>query len=237
MLDHNRYVGTAVKPMCLHTQRLSMAVVAFDFDGTLSRAGMTMQLAQRHGVEGEMAALVDEGLHGDSSFAENLRHRVSLLSGMPTADAHEAFKELRLRPGAAELLNDLRQSDITVAVITGNFETGVEMALDAAGVTVDHIVANELVLENGALTGEVTGPIVDGQKDEALDQILAAAEVPAEQAIAVGDSATDLPMLQRADTAIGLSPTGIVEDHCDEVVQSIGRLTLYFEQINVLDGR
>lgn len=213
-----------------------MTVVAFDFDGTLSTAEMTIQLGDRYGVGGEMAALVDQTEREELSVEESLRQRTDLLSGMPESDAEAVLESISLRPGAADLLAALRRSGNTVAIITGSFERGVEAALAAEGVTVDHLIANRLVVENGALTGEIDGPLLEGQKNEALGRILAAEGETAERSIAVGDSAVDLPMLQRAGTAIGFDPDSVVENYCDQVVTSIDRLSLYFAQSGVIES-
>lgn len=71
----------------------------------------------------------------------------------------------------ADLITDLRRSDVRVAVVTGSFERGVETALERAGVVVDYVVANRLVLENCAVTGEVEGPLLDGQNKDPGTQV------------------------------------------------------------------
>lgn len=213
-----------------------MTLVAFDFDETLSRSDLSVLLGREYDVSGEVRGLVEQGERGDVDFGTTLRHRVSLLEGMPEQRVRDAFERCTLREGAPELLADLRRSGVHVAVVTGSFERGVETALERAGVRTDHLVANRLVVENGALTGEVEGPLVDDGKDRALAELAAAEGVDVGRAIAVGNGATDLPMLRLAGTAVGFEPEPIVEQHCDVVVTSIRKLRLYFEQHDILDG-
>ena len=213
-----------------------MTLAAFDFDETLSRSDLSILLARAYDVDGEVSGLLEQGLRGDVDFETTLRQRVSLLEGMPERRVQTAFDRCRLRKGAPELLTDLRRAGVTVAVITGTFERGVESALSAADVAVDHVVANQLEMENGALTGTVTGPLLEAGKDQALVEIATAAGVDLDRTIAVGDGETDLPMLRMAETAVGFDPAPLVEGHCDEVVTSMGKLRLYFEQHGYLDG-
>ncbi len=212
-----------------------MTLVAFDFDGTLTQSDLTVLLGREYDVAGEIRGLAEQGLRGEVDFATTLRQRVSLLEGMPETRVDAAFQRCKLRLGAADLISDLRQSDVSVAIITGSFERGVEAALDRAGVAVDHLVANRLVLENGAVTGDVEGPLLDGGKDHVLEELAIAEELDLGQTFAVGNGATDLPMLQIAGTAIGYDPEPLVEENCDVVVTSIRKLHLYFEQHDVIE--
>lgn len=213
-----------------------MALVAFDFDGTLTQSDLTVLLGREYDVAGEIRGLAEQGLRGEVEFATTLRQRVSLLEGMPEARVDAAFERCKLRRGAADMIADLRQSGVSVAVITGSFERGVKTALRQAGITVDHVVANRLVLENEAVTGDVKGPLLDSGKDHILEELTITEGVDLGQAVAVGNGATDLPMLQVAGTAIGFNPEPIVEDHCNVVVTSVRKLRLYFEQHDLIDS-
>jgi phosphoserine phosphatase len=208
-------------------------LVAFDFDGTLSTADQALLLAEEKGVPSEVASLTDRAANGDVSVEESLRERVQLLEGLPEPEAETAFDRVRLRSGASDLLADLGREH-HVAIVTTGFERGVDHALDRAGVDVDTVVANRLPVENDALTGAVEGQLVDGSKDEALDRVAIAAGTAPEDAVAVGDDAPDLPMLQAAGRAIGFSPRPVVRPHCDRIVPSVERLRLHFEETNVL---
>lgn len=212
-----------------------MTLVAFDFDGSLTTTDLAVLLGREYDVAGEVRGLAERGLRGEAAFATTLRQRVSLLEGLPEERVEEAFERCKLRAGAADLIADLRRSGVPVAVVTGSFERGVEVALERAGVTVDHLVANRLVLENGALSGDVEGPLLEGGKDRPLEELAVAEGVALERTIAVGDGETDLPMLQVAGTAIGFDPEPVVEQYCDAVVTSIGDLRLYLEQHDVVD--
>ncbi|MDQ2052386.1 HAD family phosphatase [Natronolimnohabitans sp. A-GB9] len=213
-----------------------MTLVAFDFDETLSQSDPSVLLGQEYDVAGEIRGLVEQGFQGETAFETTLRQRVSLLEGMPERRVETAFERTTLRDGAAELISDLRRSDVPVAIVTGSFERAVEAALEEAGVTADHVVANRLVVENEALTGDVEGPLLEGGKDRALTELATAEGVDLDRTVAVGNGALDAPMLRVAGTAVGFAPEPVVERHCDVVVTSMQRLQLYFEQHGIVEA-
>ncbi len=212
-----------------------MTLVAFDFGGTVCASDLSVLLGEEYDVGIEMAGLVAQGYRGEESFRSSLTQRVKLLAGMTESQVDEAYTKATLRDGMADLIGDLRRSGITVAIITGSFETGVEAALSAAGTSVDRLVANLLVIDDGVVTGEVEGPLVDGDKGGVLERIAAEEGVDTGRTIAVGDGATDLPMLDAAGTAIGLDPATAVERNCDVVVPTVRELRQYFEQHGIID--
>jgi len=211
-----------------------MTLVAFDFDGTLSDDEMIVLLGEEAGCADEVAAITERAMAGDLSYAESLRERASLLAGLDASAAERAYSGVQLRPGAGELLGSLEAAGVTTVVLTGGFEAGVEAALARAGASVDRVVANSLPVEDGRLTGEVEGPLIEGTKDEALRDVAAAFGVDAAATFAVGDGANDVPMLDAAGTAIGFRPKPAVRPHCDLVVATMGRLRRVLVEADVL---
>jgi len=211
-----------------------MTLVAFDFDGTLSDSEMTVLLGGQCGVADQMGEITERAMNDEIAYAESLRQRCGLLDGLPDEDAQAAFDQVRLRPGAGELISDLRTAGHHVAILTGGFERGVAAALDAAGVSVDTIVANRLPLVDGALTGEVTGPLIEGTKDDALTVLAAAIDADISATVAVGDGANDLPMLELAGLAVGFAPKPAVAPACDTTVDSMAQLRTVLENEDLL---
>lgn len=202
-----------------------MPLVAFDFDGTLSDDEMVVLLGERAGCADAIAAITERAMRGELEYAESLRERVALLDGLSAADVGAALEGVRLRPGAADLLADLREAGVTTAILTGGFEDGVGTALDRAGTDVDRVIANRLGRhDDGALDGRVDGPLVEGTKDGALRELAAAVGVPLDETVAVGDGANDIPMLDVAEKAVGFRPKPTVRPHCDIAVESMEAL-------------
>jgi len=207
-------------------------LVALDFDGTLSDSEMTVLLGEQVGVATEMATITEQAMNDELPYAASLRRRCTLLAGLDLDTARDALGAVTLRPGTRGVLDGLRTAGAETAILTGGFERGVERALAEAGTGVDTVVANRLLATDGTLTGEVTGPLVEGTKDDALT-ILRAATGETET-VAVGDGANDRPMLAAADLAVGFAPKPAVEPVCDVVVDSMTELRAVFESKGVL---
>ena len=213
-----------------------MSLIAFDFDGTLSDSEMTVLLGEQLGVADEMAEITERAMNNELSYAESLRSRAELLSGLSAEAAEASYSEVVLRPDAATLIDRLRADGHTVAIFTGGFERGVEHALDNAETAVDRIVSNALPIENGELTGEVTGPLIEGTKDDQLAALADEIGVEMSETIAIGDGANDLPMLEVAGVAVGFEPKPAVEPSCDAVVTTMNELAELLEQQSVLSA-
>jgi len=211
-----------------------MTIVAFDFDGTLSDSEMTVLLGDQYGVADRMAEITERAMNDEIDYAESLRKRVALLDGLPESKVEAAFEQVQLRPDADGLLSALDAADAHTAILTGGFERGVQAALDRAGVSVDTIVANRLVSEDGSLTGGVDGPLIGGTKDDALEALVDEQNSSREDTLAIGDGANDLPMLEIAGTAIGYLPKDAVRPHCDIVVATMDRLRSVLVEDDVL---
>lgn len=202
-----------------------MALVAFDFDGTLSDEELVVLLGRAAGEEDAIDEITERAMAGELDYAVSLRERVGRLEGLEPADAAAAFEEVELRPGTVELLAELRRKGTTTAVLTGGFEEGVRAALDRAGAGVDRIVANRLGRDSdGRLDGTVDGPLVQGTKDVALRELADELDVTMAETVAVGDGANDVPMLEAAGRAIGFRPKPSVAEHCDVIVESMAEL-------------
>lgn len=201
-----------------------MKLVAFDFDGTLSDSEMTVLLGKQVGVADEMADITARAMNDEISYADSLRERAALLDGLPVKKAADAFSEVTLRPGAAEILAELADKKTHVAILTGGFEWGVEDALEREGVSVDTIVANRLLDDGVELTGEVDGPLIEGTKDKALKALAEEQGVDMVNTVAVGDGANDLPMLEIAGLSVGFDPKPAVAPACDTIVSHMNEL-------------
>jgi phosphoserine phosphatase len=209
-------------------------LIAFDFDGTLSDSEMTVLLGEEAGVADEIDDITERAMNDELSYAESLYARAELLDGLPEAKVEAAFDRVQLRPGAADVIAALQEAGHHVAILTGGFDHGVAKALEDEGVSVDTIVANRLPMRNGKLTGDAEGPLIEGTKDDALDDLAEEVGVEIADTVAIGDGANDLPMLEVAGLAIGYEPKPAVEPHCDVVVESMTDLLELLEAKGVL---
>lgn len=83
--------------------------------------------------------------------------------------------------------------------------------------------ANELEIENGKLTGNYVGDVVDGKRKAELLRLIAQVErIDLRQTVAVGDGANDLPMLGIAGLGIAFHAKPKVKLNAEQSLSTVG---------------
>ena len=101
----------------------------------------------------------------------------------------------------------------------------------------DYGIANQLAIENGVVTGELEGEIIDAQaKENALISLAKKEGFSLRQVVAVGDGANDIKMLAKAGLGIAFNAKPIVQRHAQASINLHDlKLILYFLGINGVD--
>ena len=202
----------AVQRAGLH--RRAKHLVVMDADSTLLQDEVIDLLADACGCAEEVSAVTAASMAGEIDFAESLRRRVALLAGLPVSVLDDVRARIRLTPGARTLLRTLRRLGYVAAVVSGGFEEVLAPLLKE--LEVDHFEANHLEVENGHLTGRLSGDVVDrAGKARALERFADEVGVPLEQTVAVGDGANDIDMLSVAGLGIAFNAKPVVREHAD----------------------
>ncbi|MEQ1931360.1 MAG: phosphoserine phosphatase SerB [Parvularculaceae bacterium] len=171
-------------------------------DSTIIGQECIDELADCAGKRGEISAITERAMRGDLDFEAALTGRVAMLKGLPERVLQETFeRRIRLNPGAATLVQTMRKLGATTALVSGGFTFFTERVAAAAGF--DMHQANRLIVESGALSGDVARPILGrAAKEEALIRIAREKGVALSETLAVGDGANDLSMLARAGLGV-----------------------------------
>jgi len=188
-------------------------LVVFDLDSTLVDGEAIDELAKAGGVHEKIGEITRKAMEGDLNFAEALRKRVALLEGLSEEEIENVADDLPLMKGARETIDCLHEKEYETAMVTGGFRRIAERV--AERLDIDHVIANELVVEEGELTGEVRGPLVTGSKGKALKRLSEELEVDLEKCVVVGDGANDLPMMEEAGLAIAFNANKILYSTAD----------------------
>lgn len=179
-------------------------LVVLDADSTLIRNEVIELLADEAGRGAEVAAATEAAMRGEVDFATSLRSRVQALTGVPTASFDRVKARIEPTPGVRALIDGVHARGGIVGVVSGGFHEILDDIAPALGVDVWR--ANRLVASDGALTGEVDGPIVDAAAKAA--QLSAWAQehgVPRRRTIAIGDGANDLLMIRAAGLGLAFN--------------------------------
>ncbi len=197
--------------------RRSMRLVAFDVDSTLVQGELIDEVAQVAGCREEVAAITAAAMAGELDFESALRSRVALLEGTEVTVLERVARDVPFTPGARTLVTTLNRLGFRVVALSGGFSLMTKIVGDRLGLHATH--ANELGVEDGRLTGEVTGRVVDRQrKAELLVELTERAGIPLEQTVAVGDGANDLDMLGRAGLGIAFNAKRVLREAADAAI-------------------
>lgn len=189
-------------------------LIVMDVDSTLIQNEMIDLLAESAGHASEVAEVTERAMAGELDFEASLVERVALLKGLPEAAIVEARKKIKLTPGARTFVQTLNALGYRTAIVSGGF-TSITESL-AADLGIDYAYANTLEIDNGVLTGRVTGDIVDRQrKAELIKELATAEDISVEQVVAVGDGANDLAMLEAAGLGIAFNAKPVVQNAAD----------------------
>ncbi|WP_435929004.1 phosphoserine phosphatase [Dryocola sp. BD613] len=193
--------GLDVAPLGKIPHLRTPGLLVMDMDSTAIQIECIDEIAKLAGT-GEMVAEVTErAMRGELDFTASLKQRVGTLKGADASILRQVRDELPLMPGLTSLVLKLESLGWKVAIASGGFTFFAEYLRDKLHLTA--VVANELEIRDGKLTGEVVGQIVDAQfKAGTLKRLATNYDIPVEQTVAIGDGANDLPMIQAAGLGI-----------------------------------
>ena len=197
-------------------------LICFDMDSTLIQTECIDELAIKAGVGDKVKAITESAMRGEIDFKESFRQRVALLKGLDVSVMQEIAENLPITEGVDRLMSVLKRYGYKIAILSGGFTYFGEYLQRRYGI--DYMYANELEIdENGKLTGNYVGEIVDGHRKAELLKLIAQVEkVHLAQTIAVGDGANDLPMISEAGLGIAFHAKPRVQANAKQSINTIG---------------
>ena len=197
-------------------------LICFDMDSTLIQEECIDELARKHGVYDEVAAITASAMRGEIDFKESFTRRCKLLKGLDVNVMREIAENMPFTEGVDRLMYVLKKYGYKIAILSGGFTFFGEYIQKKYGI--DYVYANELEIdEDGKLTGNYLGEVVDGKRKAELLKLIAQVEkVDLQQTIAVGDGANDLPMLSEAGLGIAFHAKPRVVANARQSINTIG---------------
>ncbi len=191
------------------------ALLIADMDSTMIQQECIDELADEAGVGARVAEITARAMNGELDFEGALKERVGLLKGLNSAVIDTVLsKRITLMPGAGALLATMKAHGAHAVLVSGGFT--VFAGRVAAQLGFDEYRANVLLVQDGHLTGKVAMPILGRDaKVRTLQETTARLGITPEQAVAVGDGANDLGMLQMAGMGVALHAKPAVAAQCD----------------------
>ncbi|WP_407975670.1 phosphoserine phosphatase SerB [Brucella pseudogrignonensis] len=179
-------------------------ILIADMDSTMIQQECIDELAEEAGLREHVAAITARAMNGEIEFEPALRERVALLKGLPLSVIDKVIStRISLMPGGVELVRTMRKHGAYTALVSGGFTSFTRRVAEMIGFNEDR--ANTLLHDGTHLSGAVSDPILGREaKVEKLVEIADRLGLTPQDAIAVGDGANDLGMIQLAGTGVAL---------------------------------
>jgi phosphoserine phosphatase len=180
-------------------------LVIFDLDGTLTQERsiweyIHKQLGKWYGFAEEYQK---QFLVGKISYEEFCERDAQVWRGMKVEELLEIVKTVPFHPGADELIAHLKQKGLKLSVVSSGLSILSDWVHQKYGF--EYSVSNDLLHENGVLTGKVRIQVYYDKKAEWAKRILERFNVRSEEVIAIGDSVGDIDMFQMVGFSIAFN--------------------------------
>jgi phosphoserine phosphatase len=205
------------------------AVLIADMDSTIVQGETLDELAGFAGLGEKIAAITKQAMSGELDFKAALRERVAMLKGLDLDALEKTWRQIRLTPGARELVATMRTRGALTALVSGGFTFFTERVAAELGFDVHR--SNVLLDDGATLTGRVAEPILDrDSKLATLTELAARRGVKLNATLAVGDGANDLDMIRTAGLGVAFHAKPIVAEEARARVDYADLRALLFLQ-------
>jgi len=205
-------VGKALDINVVPAERRRKMLLVADMDSTIIGCECLDELADMAGLKPQIAAITARAMQGEIAFEPALRQRVAMLKGLPLSALERTWHErVRFNPGAKALAATMKRHGARMLLVSGGFTYFTERVAAEAGFE-EHL-ANTLLDDGQALTGEVAEPILGREaKLAALEYEVKKLGIDFADALAVGDGANDLAMIARAGLGVAYHAKPVVAE-------------------------
>ena len=212
---------------------LCQRIIVFDMDGTLIADRLIFRLADRFGFKEKLEDIMAMRL----PEYQKTRRIARLLKGITPAALRQTLEQIPLSAGAETTARQLKERGHFLVIISDSYTLATEHLKRKLGF--DRTIANELVIRNGEITGEVEMPMNWSDRDSnclkykysvcklnALVEISEEMSIPLGRCVAVGDNMADIGMLRGVGIGVAFSPKSpLVAESADIVLKDdLGKL-------------
>jgi phosphoserine phosphatase len=186
-------------------------LAAFDMDGTLIQGRLVFALADRFDLSDKVRSIQSRRLMAGH---EQTKAIAALFAGLTTKDLESAIASIPLTKNCERTIAALKDRGYKIGIISDSYTIAAGFVADR--LNLDFIMANKLQIFNGKITGKVDMPLgwdrigcyckISVCKRYHLEKSAHQFCVPIENTLAVGDTKSDICMIQRAGVGVAFMP-------------------------------
>jgi phosphoserine phosphatase len=180
-------------------------LVIFDLDGTLTQERSIWEYI--HKQLGKWSGFAEEYqkkfLAGEISYVRFCELDAEVWKGMKVKALSEIVQTVPFHSGVDELIGHLKQRGLKLAMVSSGLSLLTNWVHQKFGF--DYSVSNDLLYEDGILTGKVKIQVYYDRKAAWVKKILKQFRVKPEEMIAIGDSKGDLELFRMAGLSVAFN--------------------------------
>lgn len=186
-------------------KKVCFKLVIFDLDGTLTKERsiweyIHIRLGKWYGFAEEYQ---NQFLAGKISYGEFCERDAEVWKGMKVEEMMKIVKTVPFHPGTEKLISHLKQRGLKLSMVSSGLSVLSDWVHQKFGF--DYSVSNDLLHENGVLSGKVRIQVHYDKKAEWVERIMKRFDIKPEEVIAIGDSKGDLDMFHMAGFSIAFN--------------------------------
>ncbi len=207
--------GKPIDAVCTPVAGRRKKLLISDMDSTVIDQECIDELGDAFGAGTRIREITTKVVEGKISFSDALRQRMALMKGLDYSQLEKVYEDrISLKEGARTLVQTMRQNGAQCILVSGGFSFFTQRIAERIGFH-DH-QANELVFENGRLTGEVHEPILGRTaKLETLNRLCDEHKLKPCDVLAVGDGANDIKMIEAAGLGVAFHGAGALKNRAN----------------------
>lgn len=187
---------------------MAIKVAFFDCDGTLTQVKSSWEYLHRKlniwdNNADHYQALFREGR---LDYYEFCRRDALLWRGLSVSRINSMLKEITYRNGSFETIQNLKKRGVLTVILSTGLSLLVEKVKVDLGINM--ALSNELLSENGYLTGEIKINVNFNEKGFIVERVLRELGATKAEACALGDGEGDAGMFEAVGLAVGLHHDG-----------------------------
>jgi phosphoserine phosphatase len=186
-------------------------LAAFDMDGTLIQGRLVFTLANRFDLSEKVRSIQSTP---QIAGHEQTKAIAALFAGLTTKDLESAIESIPITKNSESTIAALKERDYKIGIISDSYTLAAGFV--ANRLNLDFVMANNLQILNGRITGKVHMPLgwdrincfckISVCKRYHLEKCAHQFGIPIGNTLAVGDTKSDICMIQRAGVGIAFMP-------------------------------
>ena len=209
-------------------------LAAFDMDGTLIQGRLVFTLANKFDLSEKVRSIQSTP---QIAGHEQTKAIAALFAGLTTKDLESAIESIPITKNSERTIAALKERDYKIGIISDSYT--IAAGFVANRLNLDFVMANKLDILNGKITGKVDMPLgwdrincfckISVCKRYHLEKCARQFGIPIGNTLAVGDTKSDICMIQRAGVGIAFMPKD------EEIKRASNNLVIEPDLLKVLE--